>query len=115
MMLTDEVVFHPFCHTAQHTDDKAGHAVLHTLALSPLAKGIQFFQPMIDLVLCILAYRTGIQEDRIRLFHIVTCLIPRHLHDRSNHFGVGYIHLTAIGLNIEFFHPFLIICCKVTN
>ena len=61
---------------------------------------------MINLLLSIVAHGTGVQEHGISLVYIVGGLIACHLHDRGNHLRIGHIHLTAIGLNIQFLHPF---------
>ena len=66
------------------------------------SQGMEKFQAVQDFLFGIVAYGTGIHEYGIGFLQIVARGIACHLHDGCDNFTVGYVHLAAIGLDIEF-------------
>jgi len=62
-----------------------------------LQKGIEAVQ---NLLLRIVAHRTGVEQHCIGIIHTLARLIARHAHHRSNHFAICHIHLAAVSFNI---------------
>jgi len=55
-----------------------------------------------DLLLGVIPNGTGIDKYGIGVFDRIAKRIACHLHNRSDHFAVGHIHLTAISLYKQF-------------
>ena len=91
VMVLDEVVAHTFCHAAEYAED----AVMGAQVL-----GMEGIEPVVDFVLGILAYRTGVEKHGIRLCGVVGDLIACHLHHRGHHLAVGDVHLASVGFDI---------------
>ena len=60
-----------------------------------------------DLLLGVIPNGTGIDKYGIGVFDRIAKRIACHLHNRSDHFAVGHIHLTAISLYPLFFQKYL--------
>ena len=102
VMVLDQVVLHALGHTAQHAENRLGVLGFGIVVGMAALLGEKRVETMIDLVLGILAHRTGIEKHRVGIFFGVSGFVTGHLHDGGNDFGVGYIHLAAISLDIEF-------------
>ena len=105
MMAIQQIILHALSHTAEDADEESPPHVTPERGFSP--QRIQFFQAMVDFLLCIVAYGTGVQKNSISLFKGVASLVACHLHDGGHHFGVGHIHLAAVSFNIQFLHLLL--------
>ena len=60
---------------------------------------LEILQPSVDFLFRIVAHGAGVDEDGIRLFDAIGQFIAVHLHNGGNHFAVGHIHLTTVGLD----------------
>ena len=84
MVVVQQILLGSLRHTAQKTNDQGVLIVLRFLfALATLC--IERLQTMINLLLCVIPNRTGVQEDGISLFQLLGGLITSHLHHRCNH------------------------------
>ena len=92
MVVLQEVVLDALCHTAQYAYDEA--------VLASFAFCGQGIQAMIDFLFGIVSYRAGVQKYGISLVQRLGRLIASHLHDTGHYLGVGYVHLTAVSLDI---------------
>ena len=102
VMVLDQVVLHALGHTAQHAEDRLGIVGFRIVVGVTALLSEKRVKTMIDLVLGILAHRAGVEKHRVGIFFVVRGFVTGHLHDGGNDFRVGYIHLAAIGLDIEF-------------
>ena len=101
-VLVEQLVLHALGHAAQHTYNQ--------LSLPP--QGVQRLQPSVNLLLGIVAHRTGVQQHAVGLVDAVADLVARHLHHAGHHLRVGHVHLAAVGLNKQFFHLKFEFGCK---
>ena len=90
-----EFVLDALCHTSQYTQDEAAALLL---------LGMQGLEAVVYLVLGVLAYATGVEENGVGVGLIVTQVVARHLHDGSHHLRVCHVHLASVGLYIQLFH-----------
>ena len=95
MVLPDEFLTHPLCHTA---DDARYH-----LAFGLTGQGVHLLQPVANGLFGFVADGTGIEQHDVRLLKLFGQLRTGRLHHGSNHLAVCHIHLAAIGLNVEAF------------
>ena len=65
---------------------------------------IKSIQAVVYFLFGIVTDRTSIKKDRISLINGLRGFVACHLHHRGYHLGIGHIHLTAVGLNIQFLH-----------
>ena len=86
-----KIVPHTLCHASQYAQYQSAAFLL---------LGMQGFQPVVDLVLRILAYRTGVEEDGVGLLLILAYVVAGHLHDGGHDLGISHVHLASVCLNI---------------
>ena len=91
MVILYKVVPHTLCHASQYAQYQSAAFLL---------LGMQGFQPVVDLVLRILAYRTGVEEDGIGLLLILAYVVAGHFHDGGHDLGISHVHLASVCLNI---------------
>ena len=85
-VLLEQFLLHALRHTAQHTDDEGTGCRFTAFTLEPfLLQRIQRLQPVIDLLLRIIAHRAGVQQHGVGLVDCLRRLIARHLHDRGHY------------------------------
>ena len=90
VVMFDQVILYTFSHTSQHTYDQV---------LAFLAQRMEKLQPVQDLLLCVVADGTGVHKYSICFFQRFAGRIAGHLHDGSDDFTVGYVHLTAVSFD----------------
>ena len=54
-----------------------------------------------DLLLSVVPDRARVEEDGIGQLGVFRQVEAVHLHDRSDDFAIGDIHLTAVGLDVD--------------
>ena len=100
-VLGNELLAHPFGHTAQHP---------HHQMFVMLAQRLEIGQTREHLLLGIVANGTGIDKNGIGLLDGIAQRVTGHLHDRGHHLAVGHVHLATIGLDKEF-----LLCNRLPN
>ena len=93
MVLLDQLSLRTLSHTAQDPNRQAPFPLL--------ADRVVILNAVEYLLLCIISYRTSIDKHRISKLWIFGQVVTIHLHDRRHDFAIGYVHLAAIGLNIN--------------
>ena len=83
-----KLLFHALGHTADYSH-KGLFAATH---------GVQLVQTAINFLLGIVAYRTGVQQNKVGLFNVVAHFVSGYTQDGTNNLAVGHIHLAAVCL-----------------
>ena len=111
MVVFQEVIFYALRHTAEYADDQGVGCWVQGVGCFPLSfEGSEHIEAMVDFLLGIIAHRTSVEKDGIRLLYRLANFIARHLHHRGHYFRVGHIHLTSVCFYQQLFHG-----CKDTR
>ena len=96
MVVLDEVLAYALGHASHDTDDERTGAVA--------AAVVEYLQAIEYFLLGIVANGAGVEQHGIGLVETFARLITGHLHDGSNDFAVGHVHLAAVCFDIQSFH-----------
>ena len=89
----EQLFLQPLGHAAEDADDQRGF-----VAPQPFHVG----QPAPDALLCIVADRAGVYQDHVGLLLVFGVDVALLLHYRNHDFRIADVHLTTVGLDVEF-------------
>ena len=95
VVLGQEVIFDAFGHATEHAQDESA---------SFLAQGVEGFEAMNDFLLGIVAHGAGVEKHGVGFVERFAGFVAGHLHHAGHNFGVGHVHLAAVGFYEEFLH-----------